>query len=95
MSMCEKSEWSLNGCLWLSQDNTVPKMKKINTHISNFDLEDEKIPREFRKHWKKTGNMFDIPIGPSAENRKPPIFKNKIKNKRKTEDIEYLLKTQN
>lgn len=94
--MSDKNEWSLNGCLWLSQDNTAPKKIKINTHISNCEISDDKIPREFRRHWKKNGTYFDIPKSPSIEYKKPPVSKNnKIKNKRKTENIEFLLKTQN
>lgn len=94
--MSEKNEWSLNGCLWLSQDNSAPKKLKINTHISNCETSDDKIPREFRRHWKKNGMIFDVPRSPSVEYNKPPISKtNKTKSKQKTEDIEILLKTQN
>jgi hypothetical protein len=90
--MSEKTEWGINGCLWLSQDNRTPKKVKVNTHIANCEIPDENIPREFRRHWKKNKIISDVPLSLPIAYKKPPSIKS---NKSKNEDIEFLLHTQN
>eukprot|EP00343_Euplotes_focardii_P005971 CAMPEP_0205809062 /NCGR_PEP_ID=MMETSP0205-20121125/13180_1 /ASSEMBLY_ACC=CAM_ASM_000278 /TAXON_ID=36767 /ORGANISM="Euplotes focardii, Strain TN1" /LENGTH=91 /DNA_ID=CAMNT_0053085693 /DNA_START=808 /DNA_END=1083 /DNA_ORIENTATION=+ len=52
--MNERTEWSLNGCLWLSQDNTTTKKpEKTVKYIGSNDIPEERIPREFIRHWRK------------------------------------------
>lgn len=48
VSMREKKDWSLNGCLWLNNDNTVVKAKKSNGLLWTTEVSDDMIPREFK-----------------------------------------------
>ena len=74
ISMKERSEWSLNGCLWLSQDNTAPKHnRKLVKYIGNHENHEEKIPREFIRHWRQQSSSTHMLKHPSPEKVKQPV----------------------
>lgn len=51
--MKEKKDWSLNGCLWIKKEDVIAKDSHSKQYLSNYDISDELIPREFKKHWHK------------------------------------------
>lgn len=51
-SMGDTSDWSLNGCLWIGQDNTE-KPQVYKGYLSSKDVTDLHIPDDFTKHIKK------------------------------------------
>ncbi len=63
VSLNPKKDWSLNGCLWLNQDNT-PRINKdkLEKYISDNDIEDISLPREFIRHWKKEPQQHSSPM---------------------------------
>ena len=91
ISFSDRQDWSLNGCLWLSQDNTKPKTKSKLTYLSNAEHSDEKIPREFKRHWKtKSVPMETVQkFRQSASKLKQPSVEEP------KEDIEMMLQSQN
>lgn len=46
------NDWSLNGCLWIGQDNTE-KPNNYKGYLSGQETDLETIPDDFLKHLKK------------------------------------------
>lgn len=86
----DKHEWSLNGCLWISQDNSKPKTKCKVAYLSNGENTDDKIPREFKRHWKpKSGIMETVRKFRDSISKVPQPQVEEPK-----EDIEMMLQSQ-
>lgn len=63
VSLNSRRDWSLNGCLWLSQDNT-PKLpaENLDKYIWNNNITDEMLPKEFTRHLKKDVQQTSSPM---------------------------------
>lgn len=60
ISMRDKHDWSLNGCLWLRQDNTIVKTKRGKKYLNESNLLDDMIPKEFKNLSKSKAEKSPI-----------------------------------